>query len=243
MDKTSNIDRSHKALLQEQFLAERDEQARHLKGDHNVLCGDFREIGQQVADNSVALIVTDPPYGKEYLDLYVALGEFAARVLEPGGLCLAYSGSLYLPDKLAALGQSLEYYWTFAVAYPDRKANNARRMGNSVRKPRIYQSWKPIVGFVKPPLNCWWHFFGDVLPGNRQKAEHVWQQNVEEARYLIEHLAPPNGTVIDPMCGSGTSLVAAAQLGRPYVGIELNKATAARARARLAEEARPLAGN
>lgn len=33
---------------------------------------------------------------------------------------------------------------------------------------------------------------------------------------------PPNGIVLDPMCGSGTTLVVAKKLGRKYVGIDIN---------------------
>ena len=40
---------------------------------------------------------------------------FARRVLRPGGWCLAYSGQFFLPRVLAAMGNHLEYAWTFAV--------------------------------------------------------------------------------------------------------------------------------
>lgn len=33
---------------------------------------------------------------------------------------------------------------------------------------------------------------------------------------------PPNGIVLDPMCGSGTTLAVAKKLGRKYIGIDLN---------------------
>jgi DNA modification methylase len=33
---------------------------------------------------------------------------------------------------------------------------------------------------------------------------------------------PPNGIVLDPMCGSGTTLVVAKKLGRKYIGIDIN---------------------
>jgi site-specific DNA-methyltransferase (adenine-specific) len=40
-------------------------------------------------------------------------------------------------------------------------------------------------------------------------------------RYLITLITPPNGTVLDPFLGSGTTAVAATQLGFSWVGCEL----------------------
>jgi len=44
---------------------------------------------------------------------------------------------------------------------------------------------------------------------------------------------PPNGVVLDPMCGSGTTCLVAKKLGRNYIGIELNPKYVELARKRL----------
>ena len=44
---------------------------------------------------------------------------------------------------------------------------------------------------------------------------------------------PPNGVVLDPMCGSGTTLVVAKKLGRNFIGIELNPSYVEMTRKRL----------
>ena len=40
--------------------------------------------------------------------------------------------------------------------------------------------------------------------------------------YLIELGCPPDGVVLDPFAGSGTTCIAAQKLVRKYIGIEIN---------------------
>jgi DNA modification methylase len=51
----------------------------------------------------------------------------------------------------------------------------------------------------------------------RSTAQHPHQRPAEE---LVEVLRMTEGVVLDPYAGSGSTLLAAAQLGRPAIGIE-----------------------
>jgi predicted methyltransferase len=52
-----------------------------------------------IPDNSVPLILTDPPYGDEAAPLYEWLALWARRVLIPGGSLICYTGQSRLDRR------------------------------------------------------------------------------------------------------------------------------------------------
>jgi len=69
--------------------------------------GDCRQVLADVPDNSVPLILTDPPYGDDAEPLYRWLAEFAARALIPGGSLICYTGQSRLDRDMALLSAKL----------------------------------------------------------------------------------------------------------------------------------------
>ena len=67
---------------------------------------------------------------------------------------------------------------------------------------------------------------------------HPTQKPLKLMELLIELTTQEGDIVIDPFCGSGTTLLAALRLNRQYIGIEKNPDYAAKANLRLEEEAR-----
>jgi predicted methyltransferase len=53
--------------------------------NYKLLQGDLLDKGKEIPDNSIDLILTDPPYDEDSLPLYKDLSILAARVLKPGG--------------------------------------------------------------------------------------------------------------------------------------------------------------
>ena len=176
--------------------------------------GDFREVCQRIKADSIDLVFTDPPYGKRYLPLYADLAEVSNYVLRPGGLCLSYSGHVFFPQVLNSMNEHLTYAWICTIRH---SGGNLR-----FRNLHIYNTWKPIIMFYKPPLDPWWEWFDDSTTGGKEKTEHKWQQAIAEAEYYISRLCPPGGTVFDPFLGSGTTALAAQRLGYQFIGCDVD---------------------
>jgi hypothetical protein len=214
-------------------IAERESRvkaAAEFVGESGIHVGDFRVAGEIIEDETVDLIFTDPPYLEDCAPLYGDLAKFAERVLRPGGWCLAYSGHYIFPDVLNEMKKHLEYGWVFGILH---SGGDAR-----FRKFCLQVKWKPIAGFYKPPLTAWWDWFPDVCSGGREKSDHEWQQATGEAEHFISALSPSNGLICDPFCGSGTTCVAAANLGRRWIAFEIDEHTALKARERTINEMR-----
>lgn len=62
-------------------------------------------------------------------------------------------------------------------------------------------------------------------------------------RMLVEACCPPGGRVLDPCCGSGTTLVAAVETGRLATGFEANPDAVSLAASRLPRISPPLAAS
>lgn len=205
--------------------AEKKRPVAKLPKDSPVQCGDFAKLGKTLADNSVDLIFTDPPYDGESIPLYGKLAKLAARVLRPGGWCLAYTGNRFAIEAANQMTPHLSYQWMMKV---ELDAGSLR-----FRALRIHNTWKPILAFAKPPVPCWWDWFTDSVTGKRTKDLHPWQQGEREATHFVKALSPQGGIVFDPMCGSGTTLVAAKTLGRQIRGFDIDQKQVGRTARRL----------
>lgn len=81
------------------------------------------------------------------------------------------------------------------------------------------------------PSDVW-----DIVPEDTQKRDaHFAPYPVDLCRLPILATCPQGGTVLDPFCGTGTTLLAAAKLGRNGIGIDVSPTYAEMIKARLAE--------
>ena len=174
---------------------------------------DFRDL--TVEPSSASLILSDPPYGAEYLPLWKDLGGFAFDALKDGGILAVYSGQTYLPQVMQSLCEHLDYWWIVAVGH--------RHDPPVLWHRRVMNAWKPVLIFTKGKPEC--DLFSDAIrlgtPG--AKEAHPWAQPGSEAERFVEAFSSPGDLVVDPFCGSGTTIIAAEALGRRALGCEISE--------------------
>lgn len=202
------------ALVAEKRSEQRKEAAAKVEPQFfdNVHIGDFRKLTNKVADGSLSLIFTDPPYDRKSIELFDGLGEFAADKLADGGSLIAYVGHIQIPDALEILSKHLRYWWVCCCLHSGGEA--------LMKEYGIRVGWKAMLWFVKGTRDDKQTIVHDVVSGGREKSHHDWQQSQSEAEYWIDNLCPKDGIVCDPFLGGGTTAAAAIKLNRKWVGFE-----------------------
>ena len=64
--------------------------------------------------------------------------------------------------------------------------------------------------------------YEQLAPNSNVGNNHPTVKPVELMKYLVRLVTPPNSTVLDPFCGSGSTGMAAVELGHKFVGCELD---------------------
>jgi DNA modification methylase len=183
-------------------------------------------IFDKIPDESIKVVVLDPPYAKQYLNLYIDILPHIYRILQKGGSYFAIIPHYAMPEIIAETSKFLKWRWI--ICMNQEKGNKHARM-----RIGIQVLWKPIGWWVK---GAYRHkgFMRDMFFCEREKTLHGWQQSLSWASYCLQ-VTSPGDIVLDPFMGTGTVGVACKKLGRNFIGIELDKETFEIAKKRIEE--------
>lgn len=185
--------------------------------------GDARQIVPLL--DGVDLVLTDPPYGVSLNTSYASAkrgNKTEAHDYPPvhgddepfdpsfllGFQNVVLWGANYYADKLPPQGQWLVWDKRDGVGYNDQAdCELAWSRGTKGTVPRIYR-----------------HMWNGMLKASErdERRVHPTQKPVALMRWCLDFY-PVAETVLDPFMGSGTTLRAAADLGRRAIGIEINE--------------------
>jgi DNA modification methylase len=181
--------------------------------------------------NTAVSVPEDQTAGAGVAKRRVLLGHLWAGALETAGLALV--------DQVAWTSQrgagTAWGSWQSPVA-PNLRGDYevvtvACRDGWERRPPAGYEGWRDTVGAWRALCSTVW----PLAPVHRDG--HPAPFPIELARRCIRLSSWPGELVLDPFAGTGTTLLAARQLGRRSIGIEPSVAYCALAVERLAQGA------
>jgi site-specific DNA-methyltransferase (adenine-specific) len=144
--------------------------------------------------------------------------------------------------------QAWEYMFVFSKGRPktfnvirDRRNEKA----GALHRPRLRQpdgtmkkgaSWGNEIREIGARTNIWRYNTGWTASEEKCTFEHPAVMPEALAKDHIASWSEPGDVVLDPFAGSGTTLKAAKELGRRFIGVEVEARYIEIARARLAQE-------
>jgi DNA modification methylase len=194
---------------------------------NTVVQGDCVRVMKRMASGSVDFILTDPPYLCRYRSrdgrsvrndnnaawLKPASAEMY-RVLKDGSFCLSFFG-WDQPDVFISAWKAVGFRIVGHIVFRKPYVASTKYL-----KHQHEVAYLLAKGDVSLPDNPPSDVVDWVYTGNRL---HPTQKPVSVLKPFIEAFCPTRGVVLDPFCGSGSTLVAAKDCGRGYIGIELDR--------------------
>ena len=191
--------------------------------------GDCLEYMRTMPDKSVDAVITDPPYGCKKADWDdVFPTQWYSEAKRISRTVVIITGSAGLKDSVALVGDD----------YIDCIA--AWNKNGMTRGPLGFGNWLAAVVSVAKPHGQIQNYLSFVVSGDMPN--HPSPKPIEYMNKLTRIVTQPESTIFDPFMGSGTTGVAAVQLGRNFIGCEINPEYFAIAERRIkqAQEARQL---
>jgi site-specific DNA-methyltransferase (adenine-specific)/modification methylase len=193
----------------------------------------------------VDAVVTDPPYG---------IGEAAGKAKTRGKLAVAkdYGNDTWDNEPIAhellqMVRAAGRWNIIFGGNYYDCPPAKCWLIWDKLNGSNDFAdcelAWTNLPKAVRRIRYLW---NGMIREPGAQRGDHPTQKPLEVMKWCIGHLPEPNDTILDPFMGSGTTGVAAIQMGRSFIGIEREpryfEAACRRIRETNGDDAGPLFG-
>ena len=212
-------------------------------GNATILNVDCMEYMRSLPDKHFDLAVCDPPYG---------IGENGDRNSSRGKLAVAKNYKSFAGGDREP--PAIEYFLEIQRASKNQIIWGANHFIDRIAKPSsCWIVWDKVTGnsdFADSEL-AWTSFktavrnfrfqWSGMLQGdmkNKEERIHPTQKPVKLYEWILTNYAKPGQTIFDSHMGSGSSAIAANNLGFEYVGCELDTDYYNAACERIAQHAR-----
>ena len=203
-----------------------------LLGDHRLICGDSTnaKVMAAIGKDAIKLMLTDPPYNFETRGggLHVKkntrhakqIGEANLAAFEVAKLVelletnIIFTSKDLLGDYLD-LARAKKLTWDIGVLH----RNAALPAHNNHLIPDL--DYIVMIGKLAPKRGLEHNDYSKLFSTGHWDRPLPWAKPVELMARLLRLFSDPGESVLDPYAGSGTTIIAAEQLGRACIAIEL----------------------
>lgn len=202
---------------------------------NKIICGDWLRTIKIIPDNSIGEIITDPPFDLGVAD-WDTIPLVKAKTKEIN--FLEFIEEMYLHFKRILKGRRVAFIWI-----PKKKLYELHKLDFDFEvfietknfaqgRPKniLVDAWVPILMFRKGEERIEtkggrnWFMVNTARTSrgwdNPRNIPHPTVKDIYIVKYFIEIGSNKNDIILDPFCGSGTTLVGAKGLKRRYIGID-----------------------
>lgn len=208
-----------------------------------IVNGDSLQVMNDIPDRSIGAMISDPPFfigiGRPDADTW-GLGHDPwtpastlddatlwatlvmheqARIVRKGGAVVVMAGVHAVASWMAAAERCGLVWMAELVVLWNTGKPRARNFGSL----HTHILWFTVPG----ARHVWNHprtsIYSNVIVARKvpvKDRHHPAQKPVELTNFLISLLTKKDDAILDPFCGSGSTMVSAEVLGRPFLGID-----------------------
>ena len=215
----------------------------------NLIQGDCLEVMKDIPDGSVDMVLTDPPYGTtackwDSVIPFEPMWEQLKRITKKNGAIVLTASQPFTSALIMSNVKMFKYCWVWEKSKPTGFLNAKRQplrqvedvcafyLGQSEYHPQGLTETSKMVSRTnrgnygacsKTTMQNKTGYPRNVLKFASVDGLHPTQKPVALMEYLIKTYTNEGETVLDFTMGSGTTGVAAKNLNRDFIGIELDE--------------------